>query len=118
MQADIRKLGMPAKRIETLSGLARFFAERKGSRSLTMDELLNVPGIGRWTAGYILMRSAAEAADHWPEGDLVLRKALSPAAGMISHADMARIFEKWSPWRSYATLHIWKGYNGGNSRPV
>jgi 3-methyladenine DNA glycosylase/8-oxoguanine DNA glycosylase len=114
MQADLRKLGMPGKRIETLRGLARFFLTHQCP--LSMEELVSIPGIGRWTAGYILMRSATDTADHWPEGDLVLRKALSPASGLVSHAAMARIFEQWSPWRSYATLHIWKGYNGGNSR--
>jgi len=115
-QADISNLGMPGKRIETLRGLARFFLARKGP--LSMDQLLAVPGIGRWTAGYILMRSSAEAGDHWPEGDLVLRKALSPDSEMVSHPAMARIFGQWSPWRSYATLHIWKGYDGGNPRPA
>jgi len=120
LQADIQNLGMPRKRIETLRGLARFFVESKNGNPLTMEGLLAVPGIGRWTAGYILMRAHPEGQgdhDHWPEGDLILRKALSPQKELISHVRMARIFERWKPWRSYATLHIWKGYDGTNSRP-
>ncbi|HWZ44638.1 MAG TPA: AlkA N-terminal domain-containing protein [Candidatus Saccharimonadales bacterium] len=120
LQADIRDLGMPRKRIETLRGLARFFVESKSGSPLTMEGLLAIPGIGRWTAGYILMRAHPEGQnehDHWPEGDLVLRKALSPQKELISHVHMAQIFERWKPWRSYATLHIWKGYDGTNSRP-
>ncbi|MBZ5524299.1 MAG: hypothetical protein LAP21_18845 [Acidobacteriia bacterium] len=117
MSADISRLGMPGKRIETLRALSRFFVEREAAGLPSMEELVVVPGIGRWTAGYILMRAAHEAGDHWPEGDLVLRKALSPGEKMVSHVVMARMFEQWSPWRSYATLHIWKGYDGTNSRP-
>lgn len=85
-----------------------------------MEGLLAISGIGRWTAGYILMRAHPEGKgehDDWPEGDLILRKALSPGTELISHPRMAEVFEEWKPWRSYATLHIWKGYDGKNSRP-
>lgn len=128
MRAELSKLGMPGKRIETLRTLSRFFAEREAAQVSglpSMDEMVALPGIGRWTAGYILMRAFPAAGpthghDHWPEGDLILRKALSPAgtkdAKMISHPEMAAIFEQWKPWRSYATLHIWKGFDGTNPR--
>jgi 3-methyladenine DNA glycosylase/8-oxoguanine DNA glycosylase len=29
---------------------------------------------------------------------------------MIAHAVLERAFSRWSPYRSYATIHIWKGY--------
>jgi AraC family transcriptional regulator of adaptative response / DNA-3-methyladenine glycosylase II len=55
------------------------------------------------------MRTGA-GQDHWPEGDLILRKALSKDKSMIAHSALEQAFSRWSPYRSYATIHIWKGY--------
>ena len=111
-QADLSGLGVPGSRMETVKTLAAFFADH-GEQSLEQsdikDRLLALKGIGKWTAGYILMRTAA-SHDHWPEGDLILRKALSNDKIMISHAALEQTFSCWSPYRSYATIHIWKGY--------
>lgn len=111
-QSDISGLGVPGSRMETVKLLARFFAEN-GDDCLAQenikDRLLALKGIGNWTAGYILMRTAV-SHDHWPEGDLILRKALSKDKTMIAHAALEQAFSRWSPYRGYATIHIWKGY--------
>jgi DNA-3-methyladenine glycosylase II len=111
-QANLSGLGVPGSRMETVKALAAFFAEH-GEQCLEhaeiKDRLLALKGIGKWTAGYILMRTAA-SHDHWPEGDLILRKALSKEKTMIAHAALEQAFRRWSPYRSYATIHIWKGY--------
>jgi DNA-3-methyladenine glycosylase II len=114
-QADVSDLGVPGSRLETVKTLAAFFAEH-GEQCLyesnIKDRLLALKGIGKWTAGYILMRTSANH-DHWPEGDLILRKALSKDKIMIAHAALGQAFSRWSPYRSYATIHIWKGYAPG-----
>ncbi|HEY2234212.1 MAG TPA: AlkA N-terminal domain-containing protein [Candidatus Angelobacter sp.] len=113
-QSDLAGLGVPGSRMETVKTLAAFFVEH-GEQCLEhaeiKDRLLALKGIGKWTAGYILMRTAA-SHDHWPEGDLILRKALSKDKdkAMIAHAVLEQAFCRWSPYRSYATIHIWKGY--------
>ena len=111
-QSDLRGLGVPGSRMETVKTLAAFFAEH-GEQCLEhadiKDRLLALKGIGKWTAGYILMRTA-DGNDHWPEGDLILRQALSKDKAMIAHAALEQAFSRWSPYRSYATIHIWKGY--------
>jgi DNA-3-methyladenine glycosylase II len=113
-QSNLAGLGVPGSRMETVKSLAAFFAEH-GEQCLAhaeiKDRLLALKGIGKWTAGYILMRTAA-SHDHWPEGDLILRKALSKDKdkAMIAHAVLEQAFRRWSPYRSYATIHIWKGY--------
>jgi len=112
VRADLSGLGVPGSRMETVKTLAGFFAEH-GEQCLDQtnikDRLLALKGIGKWTAGYILMRTSANH-DHWPEGDLILRKALSKDEAMIAHATLEQAFSRWSPYRSYATIHIWKGY--------
>src|SRR5580765_1324866 len=111
-QSNLSGLGVPGSRMETVKALAAFFAEL-GEDCLAhpdiRDRLLALKGIGKWTVGYILMRTAA-SHDHWPEGDLILRKALSNGKTMIAHAALEQAFSRWSPYRSYATIHIWKGY--------
>jgi DNA-3-methyladenine glycosylase II len=111
-QSNLAGLGVPGSRMETVKLLARFFAEH-GEDCLVQedikDRLLALKGIGKWTAGYILMRAASNH-DHWPAGDLVLRKALSNGDAMLAHAALEQAFSRWSPYRSYATIHIWKGY--------
>lgn len=105
-------LGVPGSRLETLKSLAGFFAEH-GDDCLALADvkarLLAIKGIGKWTAGYILMRTC-DSHDHWPEGDLVLRKALSRKKQMITAAGLEQAFSHWSPYRSFATIHLWRGY--------
>jgi AraC family transcriptional regulator of adaptative response / DNA-3-methyladenine glycosylase II len=68
-----------------------------------MAQLVAVPGIGPWTANYIAMR-ALRWTDAFPKEDIVIRKRL----GGVSSAEAERISQSWSPWRSYAVLHLWK----------
>jgi 3-methyladenine DNA glycosylase/8-oxoguanine DNA glycosylase len=112
-RADLSGLGVPGSRMETVKSLAGFFAghgEQCLGQADIRDRLLALKGIGKWTAGYILMRTAVANHDHWPEGDLILRKALSKDKSMIAHAALEQTFSRWSPYRSYATIHIWKGF--------
>jgi 3-methyladenine DNA glycosylase/8-oxoguanine DNA glycosylase len=112
LESDLSSLGVPRSRLETLKSLAAFFAEHGDHFAQQPDvkvRLLNIKGIGPWTAGYILMRTGS-GHDHWPEGDLVLRKALSKNKTLIAPAQMEQAFRRWSPYRAYATIHIWRGY--------
>ena len=68
----------------------------------TLAKLVELPGIGPWTANYIAMRALAWS-DAFPEGDLVLRKALGGATVRACRAES----ERWRPFRAYATLHLW-----------
>lgn len=111
-QSTLGGLGVPGSRLEAVKTLATFFAahgEEYLAQADIKDRLLALKGVGKWTAGYILMRTG-NGLDHWPEGDLILRKALSRENAMIAPAALAAAFSCWSPYRSYATIHIWRGY--------
>ncbi|MFC7645028.1 DNA-3-methyladenine glycosylase family protein [Streptosporangium lutulentum] len=62
--------------------------------------LLEIPGIGPWTAGYITLRALRDP-DAWPDGDLGLRRAMACLGIPDDHV------ERWRPWRAYAALHLW-----------
>ncbi len=66
-------------------------------RADTRRRLLALPGIGPWTAGYIALRALADP-DAWPDGDVVLTRALR-------HDSLDP--DRWRPWRGYAALHLW-----------
>jgi 3-methyladenine DNA glycosylase/8-oxoguanine DNA glycosylase len=73
------------------------------------DCLTSLPGVGPWTAAYMLMRVLGRK-DAFPAGDLGLRHALTRARPKGAPWTVARIqarAEAWRPWRSYATLHLW-----------
>jgi AraC family transcriptional regulator of adaptative response / DNA-3-methyladenine glycosylase II len=63
--------------------------------------LLDVPGIGPWTADYVLMRGLGDP-DVFLDTDLGVRRALDRLA--IGPDAAAR----WRPWRSYALHHLWE----------
>ncbi len=69
----------------------------------TMQKLVQIPGIGKWTAHYIAMR-ALHWPDAFPKEDIVLRKCL----GNVTASQAEILSQSWRPWRSYAVLHLWQ----------
>ncbi|MBV9748753.1 MAG: helix-turn-helix domain-containing protein [Acetobacteraceae bacterium] len=111
--ADLRTLGMPAARAETLSCLARAASADPHlfSPSQTLEaavaRLRGLRGIGEWTAQYIAMRALREP-DAFPAADIGLIRALARPGGTRPNAAavLARA-EAWRPWRAYAAQHLW-----------
>jgi AraC family transcriptional regulator of adaptative response / DNA-3-methyladenine glycosylase II len=104
---------MPATRAEAIRALAR--CVRDGGLDLdgplrtpdAQSRLLEIRGIGSWTAEYVAMRALREP-DAFPAGDLALRRALGPIGKPVSAGDCAQRAEKWRPWRAYAALALWR----------
>jgi AraC family transcriptional regulator of adaptative response / DNA-3-methyladenine glycosylase II len=109
---DIASLGIIGRRADSLIALARAwptlaFARREGTPEAAADELTQIPGIGPWTAGYMLMRGWSWP-DVFPPGDVVLRKALSGNGPLLSPKAYLDAAERYRPYRSYAVLHLWR----------
>lgn len=106
--AEIQAIGLPGARAATIHTLATALAG--GALTISPDvavaemtrRMLELPGIGPWTAEYIAMR-AAHSPDAFPSSDLVLRRN----AGNLTAAQLERASEKWRPWRAYAAMHLW-----------
>ncbi len=105
-------LPMPRSRGRALVGLAA--AVRDGRLDLSPDAdpaavragLLELWGIGPWTADYVLMR-AFRAPDVLLVGDLGVRHALRALGADTSAAALRRLAQEVSPWGSYATMQLW-----------
>lgn len=75
-----------------------------------ISRLVELPGIGAWTAQYIAMRAFREP-DAFPSGDLVLQRAAGNGT-RLSAAALEERSRAWRPWRAYATLHLWTKSGG------
>ncbi|MGN6503083.1 MAG: DNA-3-methyladenine glycosylase family protein, partial [Pseudolysinimonas sp.] len=71
------------------------------------ERLLALPGIGPWTAGYLGMRAVGNP-DILLAGDLVVRRSAAARGLPAGDAGLARRGAGWAPWRSYATVHLWR----------
>ena len=107
--ATLAGLGVPKTRAESLRNLARVIARREIDLDSGLEptaiiaQLVELPGIGPWTAEYIAMR-ALRWPDAFPVGDLGLMKA----SKMTSARSLEKAAEAWRPWRAYAAMHLWE----------
>jgi AraC family transcriptional regulator of adaptative response / DNA-3-methyladenine glycosylase II len=103
----------PATRIATIIRAAHALAD--GELRLDVEtpsaelreRLLALPGIGPWTADYLAMRVLGNP-DILLSSDLVVRQAAA-ALGLPGDArGLDARGARWAPWRSYATVHLWR----------
>jgi AraC family transcriptional regulator of adaptative response / DNA-3-methyladenine glycosylase II len=106
----VEELPMPRARGRALTAMCRSLAagdlalDRSADRSEVRQRLLDVPGIGPWTADYIAMRALGDP-DVFLHTDIGVRNGLG-AMG-IAPTVAERASEAWRPWRSYAQMHVW-----------
>ena len=110
---DIAPIGMPGRRAEALIHLARqwptlAFAQGRGTVEDAIAELAALPGLGPWTAHYMLMRGWS-----WPDaylpGDVVLKQCLEERAGTpLRPRELIEAAAHFAPYRSYAVLQLWR----------
>lgn len=103
----------PAARIRTIVDVANRLSS--GTLVVAADRerhdlearLLEVPGIGPWTAGYVAMRVTG-APDVLLTGDLALRNGAANLGLPHAPRELAEAARRWAPWRSYASMHLWR----------
>ncbi|WP_116948107.1 DNA-3-methyladenine glycosylase 2 family protein [Jiangella endophytica] len=103
---------MPSSRQRTLHELTTRLAEGTLCLDPGVDRdeaerrLLDVPGIGPWTARYVRMRALADPDVFLPT-DLGVKHAMAVLGLPSEPRAVAELAENWRPWRSYALLHAW-----------
>ncbi|MHB1435119.1 MAG: DNA-3-methyladenine glycosylase family protein [Thermoplasmata archaeon] len=125
--AEIRRLGVDGLRSVGLSAakarailsladpatVARLGRTDWAARPLeaAREDLIELPGVGRWTAENVLLRSAGRT-DVFVAGDLGLRVALDRYGAVprtAPESDARAWAERWYPgWGSYATFYLWR----------
>jgi AraC family transcriptional regulator of adaptative response / DNA-3-methyladenine glycosylase II len=99
--ASYEGVGLTATRRRSLRAAAAAHAsgelvlDPSADREAARRVMLELPGVGPWTAEYVAMRALGDP-DAFPATDLVLRRRLG-------NSDP----DRWRPWRSYAAMHLW-----------
>jgi DNA-3-methyladenine glycosylase II len=116
----LRAIGLSGAKAGYIQNVARFTLENgmdhKKLDRMTNEELIEhfsrIKGVGRWTAEMLLMFTLARE-DVFSVDDLGIQNAmiriykLDKTDKKKLKEDMLRISEKWSPYRTYACLHLW-----------
>ena len=121
LEADEQVLldaGLSAAKVEYVRNAAVAFEENGFSREYfatasdqdVLEELTAIRGIGPWTGKMFLMFGLGRE-DVFPVEDLGIRKGMWTLIDPdLSRAAMVEWAEKWRPYRSYASLYLWQGY--------
>jgi DNA-3-methyladenine glycosylase II len=106
--ATLRACGLSARKAESLRYLARAIesgelTEEKISGMNTDDALrtlIELPGIGPWSAGLVLLRGLGRL-DVFPPGDVGAARRLSALMRLRSPASLQRVVERFGTSRGY-----------------
>jgi AraC family transcriptional regulator, regulatory protein of adaptative response / DNA-3-methyladenine glycosylase II len=107
-EADLAEVGLTRARAVALRALAGAVAAGRVRLEPAADPaaLLELPGIGPWTAAYIGMRVFRDP-DAIPLDDLGLRRALERLGAEARPAAVAARAERWRPYRAYGAMQLW-----------
>ena len=93
-----------------------FLSDLKESESeIAYNSLLNIKGIGDWTANIFLMFYLGDQ-NIFPYGDTSLIKAVNLLYGENINrrkSEKNKIVEKWSPYKTIASIYLWEWVDGG-----
>lgn len=114
----LRTCGLPKRKTEYLLDLATHFKARtvhpdKWSQMSDEDviaELVQIRGIGRWTAEMFLIFNLLRP-NILPLDDLGLLKGISInyfSGEPVSRSDAREVGANWEPWRTVATWYMWR----------
>jgi DNA-3-methyladenine glycosylase II len=116
---DLARLQMTTRKSEYLIGVAQLISEGKLTKELLMGTgdhkkaekmLVNIRGIGPWTANYVLMR-CLRIPSAFPIDDVGLHNAMKHLMGSAnkpSKEEILKRFSRWTNWEAYATFYLWR----------
>ncbi len=110
--AELTALGFSRRKAEYVLGLARSELDFAALAELPDDEvkaaLVQLPGIGEWTADWFLARHLARPRA-WPAGDLALRYAVSAFYGdgrVFSTSEVRELGARFDPFQNLTAHYL------------
>jgi len=106
------QVGMPASRLRALRAVAGALADGQldldpgSDRAEAERRLLQLPGVGPWTASYLALRALRDPDVFLPT-DVGVRQALDRLGLPSDPVSATALAESWRPWRSYGLLQLW-----------
>ncbi|WP_411963778.1 DNA-3-methyladenine glycosylase family protein [Haloferax sp. YSMS24] len=114
----LRDCGLSGQKVGYVRNVAEAFQDGLSAESLramddgdVIDALTEIRGVGVWTAKMFLIFVLARE-DVFPVEDLGIRRGmervLNVEADSLSRGEMVDHAETWTPYRSYASLYLWR----------
>lgn len=120
--SDLRAVGLSRQKIRYANALAEARINYKNLRQAPTQDviatLVEVPGIGAWTAEVYAMFSLGRA-DVFAPGDLALQESarvLFELPERPKEKQFRQMAEDWAPWRSVAARLLWAYYRVAKNR--
>jgi DNA-3-methyladenine glycosylase II len=95
-----------------LDGTLHLQGLRRLEPALAYERLLELKGVGHWTAQYLGLRALGHL-DCLPDADVGLQKVIRHFYGLRKRPAPIRVQKMaraWQGWRSYATFYLWLTY--------
>ena len=114
----LKSIGLSRQKVNYLKNLADAFIEKKIKINMwdkmndeeIIQDLIQIKGIGRWTAEMFLIFNLCRA-DIFPLDDIGMVRGLCKLYKIPYPSDREKIIkigEKWKPFRSVATWYLWR----------
>ncbi|HEY4874607.1 MAG TPA: DNA-3-methyladenine glycosylase 2 family protein [Puia sp.] len=117
----LRAIGLSNAKASYVHNVSRFAIEKgmdyKHLNKLTNDEVINyltqIKGVGRWTTEMLLMFTLGRE-DVFAVDDLGIQNAMIKLYKLDNsnkkelREKLLKLSEKWSPYRTYACIHLWR----------
>jgi DNA-3-methyladenine glycosylase II len=119
---ELKKIGLSTSKTNYILNVCDFFIEHKVTdaklHKMSDEELIeyltSIKGVGKWTVEMVMM-FAMKREDIFPVMDLGIQQSMIKHY-KIRHKDnkqvlierMMKISEQWQPYRTYASLFLWK----------
>ena len=115
--ATFRKAGLSGAKTKTLKAIAlavknnslNLLSLKKIPEANAAEQLMSIWGLGPWSVEMFFMNSLGKS-DIFSPGDLGLVRAMETIYHLpknASRSSLLAIAEKWSPYRTYASLLLW-----------
>ena len=111
---EIKKVGLSKRKVEYIKNTYLFFDKYKIefgylNENEIVKELSKIKGVGKWTAEMFLIFILFKE-NIFSKGDLALINSIKKnyKKEKLSDIDLEKIVEKWSPYKTTASLLLWK----------
>ena len=111
---EMKKVGLSKRKVEYIKNTYLFFDKYKVefeylNENEIVKELSKIKGVGKWTAEMFLIFILFKE-NIFSKGDLALINSIKMnyKKEKLSDIDLEKIVEKWSPYKTTASLLLWK----------
>ena len=108
----IQSIGISFRKVEYIKNIISFFENEKPDFSTLDDKkiskkLCSIKGIGPWTSEMFLL-FVFHKPDIFSFGDIALINSIKVNYNLNNHYEIKKLTMKWKPYRSVASLLLWK----------